>query len=103
MNYYDGPTTIERFVATHLTHGRVEPHLSPPASETHDLSDRAQPEALQPKASFAALAWATTLFACGVAVGYLISDYPQASPLSAHISEPGNGAMLRIDYDLGAR
>jgi hypothetical protein len=103
MNYYNRPTTIERFVATHLTHARVEPHLSPAITEVQDASGEPRSEAVQPKASFAALAWATTLFACGVAVGYLISDYPQASPLSAHISEPGDGAMLRIDYDLGNR
>ena len=103
MNHYDGPTTIEKFVATHLAHGRVEPHLSPAAIQAGVASDSAPPEAPQPKASLAALAWATTLFACGVAVGYLVNDRPQASPLSAHISEPADGAMLRIDYDLGNR
>ena len=103
MSYYDGPTTIEKFVATHLAHRRVEPHLGPAAIGTQAPSESTPLTEQQPKASFAALAWASTLFACGVAVGYLMNDHPQASPLSAHISQPADGAMLRIDYDLGSQ
>jgi len=102
MSMTIAPTTIERFVATHLTHESTEQYVH------HEL-----PESMQrllgtpaPSSRRAYTQWlfmfsyAAAIFVCGAAVGYAMRDHSEVStihPLTTTAREPGR---LRIEYDL---
>ena len=100
----NAPTTIEKFVSTHLAHIAVEAYSAP------GMPQAARPKALAPEAgplrkkSFVLLGRGALVFVCGVAVGYLLSAQSEVSPLQAKATQPAFGAArLRIDYDLRER
>jgi hypothetical protein len=107
MSRQNAPTTIEKFVSTHLSQIAVEPYVPPGAA--HSSADRASDSLAAgarlsggtSSAGFGAFGRGAIVFVCGMAVGYVLSNQPEVFPLQAKTPDPGvGGAGLRIDYDL---
>ena len=102
----NAPTTIEKFVSAHLARIAVEPYVPPHMRQADTRYASAGVPAARSSRSttLRVLGRAALVFICGMAVGYLISDQPDASSLGVKGTNPGYGASgLRIDYDLRDR
>jgi hypothetical protein len=104
MSTQNAPTTIEKFVSTRLSQITVEPYAPagpPPSSLERASTAIAAGGGLSRKISFGAFGRGAIVFACGMAVGYVLSEQPEIFPLQAKTPDRGAGAAgLRIDYDL---
>jgi hypothetical protein len=100
----NAPTTIEKFVSTHLAQIAVEAYSAPGMRQpTRSKALAPAPDVAQKK-SFVVLGRGALVFVCGMAVGYLLSAQSEVSPLQAKATQPAFGAArLRIDYDLRER
>jgi hypothetical protein len=104
MSRQNAPTTVEKFVRTHLSQIATEPY-APPGPARSSLegvpSATAAADGLSRKMWFGAFGRGAVVFVCGMAVGYVLSDQPEVFPLQAKTPDRGVGAAgLRIDYDL---
>ncbi|MGZ5092009.1 MAG: hypothetical protein ACXWCY_02690 [Burkholderiales bacterium] len=102
----NAPTTIEKFVSTHLAQIAVEAYSAPgmPQAARPKALASAREAGLLRKKSVVLLGRGALVFICGMAVGYLLSAQSEVSPLQAKATQPAFGAArLRIDYDLRER
>jgi hypothetical protein len=104
MSTQNAPTTIEKFVSTHLSQITAEPY-APAGSPRSSLERSSNPIAaaggLSRKISVGAFGRGAIVFICGMVAGYVLSNQPEVFPLQAKTPElGGRAAGLRIDYDL---
>jgi hypothetical protein len=106
MSKQNAPTTIEKFVSTHLAQIAVQAYSPPgmPQAARRQASAPAPAARLSRNKSFVWVGRGALVFVSGMAVGYLLSAQSEVSSVQAKASQPAFGAArLRIDYDLRDR
>src|SRR2546423_14088509 len=103
MSTSSAPTTIERFVATHLPQTSVDPRAN------YEMPLSGTPRRVSVPATSAGRAYtqwlfmfsyAAAIFVSGVTVGYAVRDHRELTTVHALNAAARDPSRLRIEYDL---